>query len=100
MRTINIGLIGAGTVGGGVVKLLARKSGAFDELLGLSLRLARIADPATARFAELPVGDACCSASADDVLRRRRDRHRRRADRRHDHGEGRHPRSAPARAST
>jgi homoserine dehydrogenase len=69
MRTINIGLIGAGTVGGGVVKLLARKSGSFDELLGLPLRLARIADQATARFAELPVGDARCSASADDVLR-------------------------------
>jgi len=69
MRTINIGLIGAGTVGGGVVKLLARKSDSFAELLGLPLRLARIADPATARFAELPVGDARCSASADDVLR-------------------------------
>ena len=68
MRTINIGLIGAGTVGGGVVKLLAQKKGAFDERLGLPLRLARIADPATARFAALPVGDARCSASASDVL--------------------------------
>jgi homoserine dehydrogenase len=69
MRTINIGLIGAGTVGGGVVKLLARKSGTFGERLGLPLRLARIAEPATARLAALPVGDAVCSASADDVLR-------------------------------
>jgi homoserine dehydrogenase len=69
MRTINIGLIGAGTVGGGVVKLLARKAGSFDERLGLPLRLARVVDQAKARFAELPVGDAVCSANADDVLR-------------------------------
>jgi homoserine dehydrogenase len=68
MRTIQIGVVGAGTVGGGVVKLLARKAGAFDERLGLPLRLARIADPVEARFAELPVGEARCSARAEDVL--------------------------------
>ncbi len=68
MRTIHIGLVGAGTVGGGVVKLLARRAGAFDERLGLSLELARIADPVEARFASLPVGEARCSASAEDVL--------------------------------
>ncbi len=69
MKTINIGLVGAGTVGGGVVKLLARKTGAFDEQLGLPLRLARIAEQDSARLAALPVGDARCSASADDLLR-------------------------------
>ena len=68
MQTINIGLIGVGTVGGGVVKILSRKLRSFQENLGLPLRLARIADRAVERFQTLPVGDAVCSADADDVL--------------------------------
>jgi homoserine dehydrogenase len=68
VQTINIGLIGAGTVGGGVVKILDRKVALFEENLGLRLRLARIADKACARFQELPVGDALCSENVDDVL--------------------------------
>ncbi len=68
MKTINIGLIGAGTVGGGVVKILARKRDLFAQNLGLDLRLTRIADKEPARFKELPVGDAQCTESAEDVL--------------------------------
>jgi homoserine dehydrogenase len=68
MKTINIGLIGAGTVGGGVAKILARKLGMFRERLGLDLRLSRIAEKDASRLAALPVGDAVCSRDADDVL--------------------------------
>jgi homoserine dehydrogenase len=68
MKAINIGLIGAGTVGGGVVKLLARKTGFFREKLGLPLYLRRIADKEQSRFKDLPTGDAIVSGSADDVL--------------------------------
>jgi homoserine dehydrogenase len=68
MKTINIGLLGAGTVGGGVVKILARKVDVFRERLGLDLRLMRIVDKDSARLAALPVGDALCTADADDVL--------------------------------
>src|SRR5687768_17236708 len=68
MKAINIGLIGAGTVGGGVVKLLSRKIGFFREKLGLPIYLRRIADKEEGRFKSLPVGDAICTGSADDVL--------------------------------
>src|SRR5689334_18926079 len=68
MKAINVGLIGAGTVGGGVVKLLARKAGFFQEKLGLPIRLRRIADKDQIRLRALPVGDAIVSGDAADVL--------------------------------
>jgi homoserine dehydrogenase len=68
MKTINVGIIGVGTVGGGVVKILSRKLGFFREKLGLPLALRRIADRETARFKALPVGDAILSADAADIL--------------------------------
>jgi homoserine dehydrogenase len=68
MKDINIGLIGAGTVGGGVVKMLSQKIVFFRDNLGLPLHLKRIADKITSRFSELPVGDAICSDNADDIL--------------------------------
>ncbi|NLE01454.1 MAG: homoserine dehydrogenase, partial [Fibrobacter sp.] len=68
MSDISIGLIGAGTVGGGVVKVLAQRKEMFRNNLGLPIRLARIADKATFRFKDLPVGDAICTADAQDVL--------------------------------
>jgi homoserine dehydrogenase len=68
MPTINIGLIGAGTVGGGVVKVLSKQAARFKNELGLDLKITRIADKAAQRFAELPVGDAVCSDNADDIL--------------------------------
>ena len=66
MNQIAIGLIGAGTVGGGVVKILHSRAAAL-EAAGVPVRLARIADKATERFAQLPVGDAVCSGDAADV---------------------------------
>src|SRR5437016_641790 len=68
MKSVNVGLIGAGTVGGGVVKLLARKAGFFREKLGLPIHLRRIADKDESRFKALPVGDAITSGDAQDVL--------------------------------
>ena len=68
MATINIGLVGAGTVGGGVVKALNMRSAHFKKELGLDLRLARVVDKATQRFAELPVQGAICTDSVDDIL--------------------------------
>jgi len=68
MAAVNIGLVGIGTVGGGVVKALDRRFDYFKNELGLDIRLARIADKATHRFAELPVRDAVCSADVNDIL--------------------------------
>ena len=69
MSDISIGLVGAGTVGGGVVRVLHKQSDAFKKDLKLPIRLARIADKVTSRFKELPVGDAQCSDDAGDILR-------------------------------
>jgi homoserine dehydrogenase len=68
VKEINIGLVGAGTVGGGVVKILAQKVEYFRNNLGLPLCLTRIADKATGRFAALPVGSAVCTDNAFDII--------------------------------
>lgn len=72
-RTIRVGLIGFGTIGTGVVKLLQRRRAAIDAMLGAPLRLVRIADVDTRRDrgVRLPrgvlVGDAARVFGADDV---------------------------------
>jgi homoserine dehydrogenase len=68
MKDINIGLVGAGTVGGGVVKMLSQKASFFRDSLRLSLCLKRIADKAANRFTELPVGSAVCTGDANDII--------------------------------
>jgi homoserine dehydrogenase len=65
---LNIGLVGAGVVGGGVVKILAARRDIFAKQFGVQLRLARVADLNAQRLAELPVGDAVVSASAADIV--------------------------------
>jgi homoserine dehydrogenase len=65
----NVGLIGAGTVGGGVVKIIHHQEGFFTNGLGLSISLKRIVDKRKDRFAELPVGSAVCSQDPDDILK-------------------------------
>lgn len=47
-RSVGVGLIGFGTIGTGVVKVLARNAGVIEERLGFALRLVRIADIDTA----------------------------------------------------
>lgn len=69
MRDILIGMVGAGTVGGGVVKILHQRIGVIKKELGLSIRLARIVDKEGSKLAQLPVGDAICSSDVQDILR-------------------------------
>jgi homoserine dehydrogenase len=70
---IRAGLIGFGTIGTGVVKLLQRRRAAIDAMLGAHLRLVRIADLDTKRDrgVKLPkgmlVGDARRVYEADDI---------------------------------
>jgi len=68
MNDINFGLVGAGTVGGGVVKMLSSNAKFLRSNLGLPVRLKRIADKATHRFSELPVGNTLCSGSFEDII--------------------------------
>jgi homoserine dehydrogenase len=68
MKDIGIGLVGAGTIGGGVVKILDKQISLYREKLGLPLVLKRIVDTRPERFAELPTGAAQCTGNADDIL--------------------------------
>jgi homoserine dehydrogenase len=68
MQDIPIGLIGLGTVGGGVVSILHNRIDTIRKEQGLPIRLSRIVDKNTARFAEVPVGDAICSTNIEDIL--------------------------------
>ncbi|MFP4416911.1 MAG: homoserine dehydrogenase [Chitinivibrionales bacterium] len=68
MAQCNIGLIGAGTVGGGVAKILHKQEFFFSSELGLTIKLKRIVDKQTSRFETLPVGDAICTDNADDII--------------------------------
>lgn len=68
MNDIAVGLIGAGTVGGGVIKILQNRYEAIKQELGIPIRLAAVADKATERFTTLPVGNALCTDNADNII--------------------------------
>ncbi len=68
MALCNIGLIGAGTVGGGVVKVFNKQKKFFNTTLGLSVALRRIVDKRPGVLATLPTADAICSHNPDDIL--------------------------------
>ncbi len=68
MAKCNVGLIGAGTVGGGVAKILHKQEIFFANELDLKISLRRIVDKQTSLFEDLPVGDAVCTDNADDIL--------------------------------
>jgi homoserine dehydrogenase len=68
MSTINIGLVGAGTVGGGVIRVLDKRLGYFKSELDLDLKLSRVVDKDLERFTRLPAGGAVCSSDVNDIL--------------------------------
>ncbi len=68
MAECNIGLVGAGTVGGVFVKIFNKQREFFYKELGLSLVLKRIVDIDTSLFVEIPTADAICTDNADDII--------------------------------
>ncbi|MDO5575848.1 MAG: homoserine dehydrogenase [Fibrobacter sp.] len=68
MEEISIGLAGAGTVGGGVVKILHNRKEYFRNKLKLPIKLARIADKQLSVLQGLPTDDAICTTDAQDIL--------------------------------
>ena len=68
MAECNIGIVGAGTVGGGVIKIYNTQKSFFADKLGLSLALKRIVDKETGLFNNLPVGEAICTDNVEDIL--------------------------------
>jgi homoserine dehydrogenase len=68
MRTINIGLLGFGTVGTGVVKILQQNSGVIEKRLGAKLNLKWIADLDTERDRGVKVDKNILTKDANKVL--------------------------------
>lgn len=68
MRTINVGLVGLGTVGSGVVEILNRHGGHFVTRAGVDLVLARVADRDPARAAALGIPAEMFSTYAGEII--------------------------------
>src|SRR3989338_4070541 len=68
MQKINIGLIGFGTVGTGVVKVLKENAKTIQERLGAEVVLKRIADKDLTRDRGVEVEKAILTADANEIL--------------------------------
>ena len=67
-RRIGVGLIGFGTIGTGVAKLLARNADVIEQRLGAPLRLVRVADLDTETDRGFDLGDIRFDADADGLI--------------------------------
>ncbi len=68
MKTINVGLIGFGTIGAGVAKILSENQEIIQKRLGATLRLAKIVDLDIETDRGVQVDDGVLSTSVDDIL--------------------------------
>ncbi len=68
MRTINVGLVGLGTVGSGVVDILRRHREDFRRRAGVDIALTRFVDRSIARFEELGLPPEACTTDVADVI--------------------------------
>lgn len=66
---INIGLLGFGIVGSGVVKILQEKAKFFEEHLGLKLILKKIVDKDITTKRDVEVDDSILSTNPEDILK-------------------------------
>ena len=68
MRKVRVGLIGLGTVGGGVVDILKKHGENFKHRAGVDIELARAADRNEDRFTRLGLDPAICTTDAFEVV--------------------------------
>ena len=68
MRTINIGIIGLGTVGGGVVRMIAEHRESYASQRGVDLRIGRVCSRSDRRLAELGIASELFTADWRDVV--------------------------------
>ncbi len=68
MRTVNIGLIGAGTVGGGVLKALRRNGALMASRLGVRLRVERVAVRSLKKKRDFKVAKGALTADWKSVV--------------------------------
>jgi homoserine dehydrogenase len=69
MNPINVGLLGIGTVGGGVWAVLSRNLGEITRRAGREIRIAAVADQDTAKARRIVGGKARVTADAFEVVR-------------------------------
>lgn len=69
MRQIRVGLIGLGTVGGGVVEIFQKHREHFKHRAGVDIVLAAAADRNAERFEKLGLDPAICTTDAFEVAR-------------------------------
>lgn len=68
MKRVNIGLIGFGTVGGGVVRALQERKSLLVRRSGIELVLKKICDKDFSRRRRVPVGRALLTKDVKDIL--------------------------------
>lgn len=68
MRTVNIGLVGCGTVGGGFINILQKHGKDFERQLGVSLNLKAAAERDTSKLLAKGVPEECIVGSYEDML--------------------------------
>ncbi len=68
MKAIKVGLMGFGTVGSGVVRLLTEQQEILSQRLGCDLVLVKIADPDLERPRPVPVARELLTPRAEDIL--------------------------------
>ncbi|RMG61296.1 MAG: homoserine dehydrogenase, partial [Deltaproteobacteria bacterium] len=69
MDSINVGIIGLGTVGTGVYKLLERNAGLIEKKVGAPVRVTRVADLDVEREREVMPPREIMTTDADEVIR-------------------------------
>ncbi|MBN1687769.1 MAG: homoserine dehydrogenase [Candidatus Omnitrophica bacterium] len=69
MKTLRIGLLGLGQIGGGLYKLLRSKKEQYKRELGISLELAKVADIDRKKQRELKIPKSVFTTDAWDVVR-------------------------------
>lgn len=67
-QEINIGLLGFGTIGSGVVKVLQEKTNFFEKQLGLKLILKKVVDKDITTKRNVEIDNSILSTNPDDIL--------------------------------
>lgn len=68
MKTINIGLIGLGTIGTGVVKVLKKNSALINKRLGASIVIKRIADLDIEKDRGVPLDKSILTTNVEEII--------------------------------
>lgn len=68
MRTVNVGLVGLGTVGSGVVEILSRHAADFRQRAGVDIALVRFADRDPGRASELGIDAGAFTTDAFELV--------------------------------